>query len=96
MVFLSATDLETEKRLHNNFWDRVITEYEVETKTQANSRNRVLTELQIFEGSRSIKGTINLTIAKALAPYVRNFSYLELEGEDLDRITSVAYQVAGG
>jgi len=96
IVFLSATDLETEKRLHNNFWDRVITDYEVETKTQANSRNRVLTELQIFEGSRSINGTINLTIAKALAPYVRNFSYLELEGENLDLITSVAYQVAGG
>jgi len=96
IVFLHATDLEKEKRLHENFWGKVITDYEVETKTQANSRNRVLTELQIFECKRTVDGTINLTIAKALAPYVRNFSYLEIEGENLDLITSVAYQVAGG
>jgi agarase len=96
IVFLHATDLETEKRLHENFWEKVITDYEVETKTQANSRSRVLTELQIFEGRRSIDGTINLTIAKALAPYVRNFSYLEIKGENLDLITSVAYKVTGG
>ena len=96
MVFLSATDLATEKRLHENFWDNVIKDYSIETKTQANSRNRVLTELRIYEGRRVIDGTTNLTIAKALAPYVRNFSYLEFEGEDLDHITSVAYQVAGG
>ena len=77
IVFLHATDLETEKRLHENFWEKVITDYEVETKTQANSRSRVLTELQIFEGRRSIDGTINLTITKALAPYVRTVSNIK-------------------
>ena len=93
---LHATDLATERRLHKNFWNNVIKDYELETKTQANSRNRVLTELRIFEGKRVIDGTTNLTIAKALAPYVRNFSHLEFEGENLDQIKSFAYQVAGG
>ena len=93
---LHATDLATERRLHENFWGNVIKDYELETKTQANSRNRVLTELRIFEGKRVIDGTTNLTIAKALAPYVRNFSHLEFEGENLDQIKSFAYQVAGG
>ena len=96
IVFLDATDLETEKSLHENFWDNVIKDYELETKTQANSRNRVLTKLGIFEGKRAIEGTTKLTISKALAPYVRNFSFLEFEGENLDQIKSVAYQVAGG
>jgi agarase len=96
IVFLHATDLETEKRLHENFWDIVIKDYEIETKTQANSRNRVLTKLGIFEGNRVIDGTTQVTIAKALAPYVRNFSYLEFEGENLDHVTSAAYKVKGG
>lgn len=96
ILFLDATDLETEKRLHDNFWDNVIKDYELETKTQANSRNRVLTKLGIFEGKSAIEGTTKLTISKALAPYVRNFSFLEFEGENLDQIKSVAYQVAGG
>ena len=95
-VFLHATDLETEKRLHENFWDNVIKDYELETKTQANSRNRVLTKLGIFEGNRTIEGTTQLTIEKALAPYVRNFSYLEFEGENLGHVTSIAYKVTGG
>ncbi len=96
IVFLDATDLETEKSLHDNFWDNVIKDYEIETKTQANSRNRVLTGLRIFEGRHTVEGTTKLSITKALAPYVRNFSHLEFEGENLDQIESVAYQVAGG
>ena len=96
IVFLDATDLETEKRQHENFWNNIIKDYGIETKTQANSRNRVLTELRVFEGKLTIKGTTKLTISKALAPYVRNFSFLEFEGENLDQIKSVAYQVAGG
>ena len=96
IVFLDATDLEIEKRQHENFWNNIIKDYGVETKTQANSRNRVLTELRIFEGKLTVEGTTKLTIEKALAPYVRNFSYLEFEGENLDQVKSVAYQVAGG
>ena len=46
IVFLGATDLEKEKSLHENFWNNIIKDYEVETKTQANSRNRVLTEFE--------------------------------------------------
>ncbi|MBC8188947.1 MAG: hypothetical protein H8E75_00750, partial [Puniceicoccaceae bacterium] len=96
IVFLGATDLEKEKSLHENFWNNIIKDYGVETKTQANSRNRVLTELRIFEGRLTVEGTTKLTIEKALAPYVRNFSHLEFEGENLDQIKSVAYQVAEG
>jgi hypothetical protein len=95
IVFLNATDLEIEKRQHENFWDNIIKDYGVETKTQANSRNRVLTELRIFEGKLTVEGTTKLTIEKALAPYVRNFSYLEFEGENLNQVKSVAYQVGG-
>ena len=96
VIFLNATDLETEKSLHDNFWDNVIKDYELETKNHANSRDQVITELRIFEGRLIVEGTTKLTITKALAPYVRNFSHLEFEGENLDQIKSVAYQVAGG
>ena len=81
VIFLNATDLETEKSLHDNFWDNVIKDYELETKNHANSRDQVLTELRIFEGRLIVEGTTKLTITKALAPYVRNFSHLEFEGE---------------
>ena len=48
IVFLHATDLETEKSLHDNFWDNVIKDYEIETKTQANWHCRDLDEKSQF------------------------------------------------
>ena len=62
IILLDATDLEIEKRQHESFWNNIIKDYGVETKTQANSRNRVLTELGIFEGKLTVEGTTKLTI----------------------------------
>lgn len=91
-----TTDLDKEKQLHQNLWSNVIKEFVVETRTQANSRETILTEIEVFEGTRLVQQETHFTIPAALAPYVRNFSYLEIEGKDLDHITSIAYKVKGG
>ncbi len=91
-----ASDLEIEKRLHEELWTRVVQDFEVETRTQANSRETMLTAIQMFEGRRVIEGETRMLIPATLAPHVRHFSYFEIEGEGLNDIASVAYKVAGG
>lgn len=91
-----TTDLDREKQLHENLWSNVIKEFEVETRTQANSRETILTEIQVFEGTLTIEGNTPITIPEGLAPHVRNFSYLELKGTGLDGIESAAYKVVDG
>lgn len=89
-------DIETARQMHETFWTEVVKNYAVEERTQANSRESVLTILKIFEGRRKIKGATPIFINFDLAPYFRNFSYLEIEGEGLDEIQSAAYKNAAG
>lgn len=100
-VFTSAnaevlSDIESARLMHETFWSEVVKNYAVEDRTQANSRETVLTSLEIFQGHQKIKDITPIVINYDLAPYFRNFSYLEIEGKGLDKIRSAAYKVAGG
>ena len=77
--------MQKEKRLHENFWTNVLKDFKVETRTQANSRETILTAVEIFDARHAIDEKTSIFISAALAPYVRNFSYLEIEGEGLDQ-----------
>lgn len=96
LIEANASDLEKEKRLHEQLWNHVVNEFDVKTRIQANSRETILTEIEILEGPLEFTGTTPIKISPALAPHVRNFSYLEIAGEGLDQIHSVAYKVTGG
>lgn len=90
------TDIERAQQMHEIFWGKVVKQYPSESRTQANSRERVLTALKLFEGRREISGTTPIAITADLAPFFRNFSYYEIEGEGLDKIESVAYKATEG
>jgi agarase len=90
------SDIERARQMHEKFWNKVVQQYPVESRTQANSRERVLTTLEIYNGRRAISGTTPIAIAADLAPHFRDFSYLEIEGEGLDQIESAAYRNAAG
>ena len=89
-------DIERARQMHATFWKKVVKQYPVESRTQANSRETVLTVLKLYEGRREISGTTPIAARADLAPYFRNFSYLEIEGEGLDGIESIAYMVSEG
>ena len=90
------SDIERAKQMHETFWGKLVKQYPVESRTQANSREEVLTTLKIYEGRRGISGITPIGITADLAPYFRNFSYLEIEGEGLDKIESLAYKATEG
>lgn len=90
------SDIERAKQMHATFWGKLVKQYPVESRTQANSREQVLTVLKIYEGRREISGITPIGITADLAPYFRNFSYLEIEGEGLDKIESLAYKANEG
>ena len=92
----NLSDIERAKQMHETFWGKLVKQYPVESRTQANSREAVLTVLNIYEGRREISGTTPIAIKAELAPYFRNFSYLEIEGEGLDKIESIAYRATEG
>ncbi|CAI8257794.1 MAG: Beta-porphyranase A [Opitutia bacterium UBA7350] len=92
----TLNDIERAQQMHENFWGKLLKQYEVEFRTQANSREQVLTVLKIYEGRREISESTPIRIAANLAPYFRNFSYFEIEGEGLDQIESAAYKVKEG
>ncbi len=93
---IANTDIERERDLHDQLWSDVVQKFDAKTRTQANSRESILTEVEIYSGRKNIKGKTPITIASVLAPQVRKFSYLEIQGEQLDGIKSIAYKVAGG
>jgi agarase len=90
------SDIEKARQMHETFWSEVVKNYAVKERTQANSRESVLTDLEIYQGRLKITGTTPIVINLDLAPYFRNFSYLEIEGEGLDQIQSAAYKNARG
>ncbi|NCG09280.1 MAG: hypothetical protein GWO81_06910 [Verrucomicrobia bacterium] len=90
------SDIERAQQMHETFWGKLVKQYPVESRTQANSREQVLTVLTLFEGRKEINGASPIAVEAKIAPYFRNFSYLEIEGEGLDQIESAAYKATEG
>lgn len=90
------SDIDRARQLHENFWGSVVNSYPAKYRTQANSREEILTEIEIFKGRKKIEGKTTLFVTANIAPHYKDFSYLEISGENLDRIASIGYKTEGG